>query len=139
MALSNIITSPQVVCYINSLPFARCSYLTYDVTTARKEVKVVDTLQPVEFVPTQAAVRGTIQVYRLHQDGGAEAAGLVATFDKLTKEKYFALLVKDRLTDTVLAQVDNCVVQSHSWRIAPRSHVVGTITWSGFKYSNDAE
>jgi hypothetical protein len=80
-----------------------------------------------------------LQVYRLHQDGGAEAAGLVATWQKLTKEKYASLMVLDRSTDTVLVQVDKFCVNNQSWRIAPKSFVLGTITWTGFNYTNDAE
>jgi hypothetical protein len=139
MARSNLVTTPHAVCYINSLPFARCCGLNYEILTPRREIRGVDILQAVEIVPIGASVHGTIQLYRLHQDGGPEAAGLVATFEKLTKEKYFSLMVKDRLTDTILIQVDRCVTISQSWSIVPKSYVTGTVTWTGFQYSNDAE
>jgi hypothetical protein len=139
MSISNLVTSPHCVVYINSVPFARTCGLTYDVMSPRKELRGVDVLEPVELVPTSLAIHGTFQVYRLHQDGGLEAAGLIATWKKMTKERYASLMVLDRSTDTVLLQVDKFCVNSQSWRVVPKSFVLGTVSWSGFSYSNDSE
>jgi hypothetical protein len=139
MALSNIVTTPHCVCYINSVPFARCCGLTFDVSTPRKEIRGIDTLQAVEEIPVGFSVRGTLQVYRLHRDGGIESVGLIATFDSLTREKYASLMVIDRLTDTVLMQVDKMSVQNQSWSFVPKSFVIGTISFTGLNYNNDAE
>jgi hypothetical protein len=125
--------------YINSVPFARCCGLTYDVISPRKELRGIDILEPVELVPTSLSVHGTLQIYRLHSDGGIEAAGLIATWQKMTKEKYASLMVLDRSTDTVLVQVDKFCVNSQSWRVVPKSFVLGTVSWTGFSYSNDSE
>ena len=139
MAISSLITSPQTVCYINSIPFARCSGLNYDISTPRREIRGIDTLEPLELLPTFASIHGTMHIYRLHQDGGIEAAGMIATFNKLTKEKYFSLTVIDRATDTILFNVNKCSVSNQSWSVVAKSFIVGTITWSGFDYENDAE
>jgi hypothetical protein len=105
----------------------------------RKELRGVDILEPVELVPISLSVHGTLQIYRLHSDGGIEAAGLIATWQKMTKEKYASLMVLDRSTDTVLVQVDKFCVNSQSWRVVPKSFVLGTVSWTGFSYSNDSE
>lgn len=139
MAISNLVTSPHCVCYINSIPFARCCGLNLDVITPRRETRGIDYLQAVELVPIGASVKGTLQIYRLHRDGGAEAAGLIATFDALTREKYASLMVLDRSTDTILAQVDKFCVQNQNWSFVPKSFVVGSITFSGLDYNNDAQ
>jgi hypothetical protein len=139
MAISNLVTSPHCVAYVNSVPFARVCGLTYDIVSPRRELHGIDILEPTELVPSSLSIHGTIQVYRLHQDGGVEAAGLVATWQKLTKEKYASLMVLDRATDTVLVQVDKFCVNNQSWRITPKSFVLGTITWTGFGYSNDSD
>jgi hypothetical protein len=78
-------------------------------------------------------------MYKIHGDGGNEASGLVATWNSMTREKYFSLLVLDRVTDTVLVQVDKCVVTNQSWVIQPKSFVIGTVAFSGFDYSNDTQ
>ena len=139
MAVSNLVASPHAVCYINSIPLARCCGLSYDIASPRKEARGIDVLQPTELIPTGLSFHGTIQIYKLPDDGGAEVVGLIPTWDKVTKGKYFALQVLDRSTDGVLIQVDKCEVLNQSWSIVPKSFILGTITFSGFQYSNNAE
>lgn len=139
MSISNLVTTPHAVCYINSVSFARCHGLTYEVISAHKEVKGIDVLTPIELIPTGVILHGTVQVYRLHNDGGMEAAGLIPTWNKLTRGKYFSLMVIDRSTDNVLVQVGKCAVSSQSWSITPKSYVLGTVSFVGMEYSNDAE
>lgn len=139
MAIANLITTPHCVCYINSVPFARCCGLTFDSMTPRKEIRAIDTLQSVEIIPIGASVKGTIQVYRLKRDGGVEAAGLIATLESLTREKYASLMVIDRSTDTRIVQVDKLMVENQSWSFVPKSFVVGTISFTGLNYNNDAQ
>lgn len=139
MAISNLVTSPYAVCYINSIPFARCCGLNYSILSPKKEIRGIDLLQPIELIPTSLSVYGTIQVYKLRVDGGAEAAGLIATWQKMTKEKYFSLMVLDRSTDSVLIQSNRCSVLDQNWSIQPKNFVTGTIKWSGIDYMNEAE
>ena len=139
MSISNLVTTPHCVCLINSVPFARCSGLTYDILSPRREVHGIDVLPPVELVPTSLSIHGTVQMYKIHFDGGNEASGLVATWNLLTKEKYFSLMVLDRVTDTVLVQADKCCVTNQSWVIQPRSFVIGTVAWTGIEYNNDTQ
>jgi hypothetical protein len=107
--------------------------------TPRRELRGIDTLQSVEFIPISANVKGTLQIYRLHQDGGIEAAGLAATFDSLTREKYASLMVIDRATDTTIVQIDKFCVQNQAWSFSPKALIVGTITWAGLNYINESE
>jgi cytosine/adenosine deaminase-related metal-dependent hydrolase len=137
--ISNLVTSPHCVVYINSVPFARCCGLTYDAASPRRELKGIDTLHPVELIPLGVSLHGTFQAYRLHQDGGAEAAGLIATWGKITRGKYFSLMVLDRSTDSVLVQADRCEVTNQSWTIQPKQFVLGTVAFSGLDYNNDSE
>ena len=139
MAISNLVTSAHCVAYINSVAFARCSGLSVEIATPRKEIRGIDVLQPVEIIPTGLSMHGTLQVYKMHDDAGAEAMGLLATWEKATKEKYFSLMVLDRATDGVIFQVGRCCVVSQSWNISPKQFVMGSITWTGFDYSNNAE
>ena len=139
MAISNILTSAHCVAYINSVPLARTCGLSYDISSPRKEIRGIDLLEPIEFAPTSLSVHGSLQIYRLHTDGGAEAAGLLATWNSLTREKFASLMVLDRSTDSVILQVDKFCVTSQSWTIVPKSFVLGTISWSGFGYSNETE
>jgi hypothetical protein len=136
MAKSNLVTSAHAVCYINNIPFARCCGLSFDIASPKKPIHGVDVLEPVELIPIGLSVNGTIQVYRMRDDGGTEVAGLQATWAKMTRGKYFSLMVLDRSTDNVIIQVDKCDVTNQSWHVTPKTLVTGTIAFTGFGYSN---
>ena len=139
MAISNIITSPHCVCYLNSVAFARVCGLSYNIDSPRKPLHGIDVLQCVELVPVGLSISGTLQMYRMHLDGGAEAAGMLATWNQATKEKYASMYVLDRATDSVIVNVDKLCVTSQSWSITPKAFLVGTINWTGFGYGNESE
>lgn len=135
---SNLITGPHCVCYINSVPLARAASVTADIATSRRVVKGIDVLRATELIPVEQLVGGGLSVFRLHRDGGVEAAGLIGTWDSMTREKYFSLMIIDRSTDTTVLQVDRCSIQKQSWTYQPKSYVMGTITWTGLIYNNEA-
>ena len=135
---NQLIVSANCVCYINNVPLARCSGLTYSVNSMHKETHCVDILEPAEMIPIALSCTGTIEIYRLHGDGGIEAAGLIATWDSLTKSKYFSLGVKDMFADIFILQVDKCVVDSQAWRILPKGHVTGSVFFKGLRYHNES-
>jgi len=105
----------------------------------QKELHGIDVLQPTELITTGLSLHGTLQLYKLHDDAGIEAAGLIPTWSSMTRGKYFSLMVLDRSSDGVIVQVDKCCVVSQNWRIVPKSFVMGTVTFTGFSYSNNAE
>jgi hypothetical protein len=125
--------------YINGAPYARVSSLSINIATPRRDLKTVDTLSPWELLPTALSVSGTLQIYRLHNDGGAEGAGMSGGLAKLPREKYFSLLVINSLTDTVIFQSQNCSVDSQSWDIPAKSYITGRIAFSALDYNNEAE
>lgn len=138
MAISNLITSAHCIAYINTVPLARTCGLTCNIDSPRKAVHCVDTLEPVELITTSLSASGTLQIYRLHLDGAAEAAGMIATWTSALREKYCSLMVLDRLTDSVIIEVDNFCVTGQQWSFQPKAYLIGTLSWTGFGYSNDA-
>ena len=136
---NKIIVTANTVCYVNNVPLARCCGLSYTSQSMHKEMHCVDILEPTELIPTTLSFTGTIDIYRLHRDGGIEAAGLIPTWDNLTRSKYFSLGLKDMFADTFILQVDKCAVDSQSWRVFPKGHVQGSIFFKGFRYHNESE
>ena len=137
--VSNLLVGSQTYCLINSSKLAQVAGCSYTISTPRRELYGVDTLEPLELIPLGTNFSGSLTIYRLHRDGGIEAAGLIPTWNQLTRGKYFSLTIKDRATDTILLHADKCEVQSQSWRVDPKQHVIGTITFSGIKYENEAD
>ncbi len=138
MARSRLVVGAHVVVYVNNRLFGRVAELDWSSMTPRKAHHTIDTLEAVELMPLSATVNGTIQVYRLHQDGGVEGAGMVAHFQNVAQEKYFSIMVVDRLTDDVLFQSDRCAVTSQHWKNG-RGYVMGTISFDGLLWRNSVE
>lgn len=127
--MPRIVTGAHLTLYVNSRAYSQVESLDWSLETPRRTIHVVDTLEPAELAPLGHRVTGTLSIYRVHLDGGPEAAGLNATLQDLHREKYFAFLVVDRLTDTVVFRADRCSVISQRWSAPARGLVRGQITF----------
>lgn len=136
MARSRLVVGAHVVCYINGQMYGRTADVGWSETTPRREVHVIDYLPPWELIQTGVTIHGTMTIYRLHKDGGIEASGMKAVWADLTKEKYFSIMLLDRVTDTVMFQADKCSVLSQNWRIG-RGYVMGTINFTALGWNNE--
>lgn len=123
--------------YVNGQPLGRTIELRTRTAYTRREVRVLDALLPVELIQSGVAVGGSLRVYRMHNDGGAEAAGIVAPIPDQTLEKYFSLLVLDRVTDTVLFRADRCSLNDQEWVYQSRGYVIGSLTFSCITGANE--
>ena len=136
---SGIIVSAATLVLVNSTLFGRVSSLNYTLNTPQKEIRGVDILVPLESTPVACSLSGTISIYRLRRDGGVEAAGMIPTWDSLTRGKYFSLTVIDRRIDNVIFQCSKCSVTSQNWGINPKGMVIGSISFNGIDYINDSQ
>jgi hypothetical protein len=134
--VNRLVVGSHVIVYINGQIYARVADFSYAMATPQKLVHGIDTLLPIETIPTSAEVKGTMSIYRTHGDGGIEARGMIATWDDLTRGKYFTIDVVDRASDTSMFRADRCVVQDQSWRVA-RGFVMGQISFSALNWSNE--
>jgi hypothetical protein len=116
--------------------FGRTADIKWTSSTPQREVHVVDWLPAWELVKQGVSLHGLLTIYRLHKDGGIEAAGMQATWADLVREKYFSIMVLDRYTDTVIFQANRCSVHSQDWRAA-RGYVMGTIGFQALDWNNE--
>jgi hypothetical protein len=106
-------------------------------TSTRRHLHTIDTLQPAELVPLSTEVGGTLTVYKLKNDGGVEGAGLAAEFKNLVMGKNFSLALVDRSTDTVIFNFPQCSVESQNWDFNTKRYVVGQIGFSALSWNNE--
>lgn len=136
MAKSPLLTGAQVVCYINGSICGKVASFNWDSQTPRRFIQTIDTLVPVETVPLPTSIVGTVGIYRIHGDGGAEGLGMVAPNGYNELEKYFTIMILDRTNDMVIFQADNCSVMSQSWAIQ-RGYVMGQIQFRAMTWNNE--
>lgn len=134
---SRLLVGSCVVCYINGTLFAKVSNIQLRMTSAKRHLHTIDTLQPAELVPLSTEVGGTLTVFRLRNDGGVEGAGLAAEFKNLVMGKNFSLALVDRGSDTIIFNLPQCSVESQNWDINTKRYLIGQIGFSALSWNNE--
>jgi hypothetical protein len=137
MAVPLLLSGAKVVLYVNGNLFGKVSSFKYASATPRKKIRGVDSMVPFELGMTTNDINGTMTVYRLIQDGGAEGAGMVAPIVEIPREKYFSLILVDIASNTVIFEADYCSVEDQSWTFEARDLAKGQITFSALDYLNE--
>jgi hypothetical protein len=136
--INQLLVGAHLKVYVNGGPFGRTADFSWEESTPRRETAVVDYLPPWELEQGSVSVRASMTIYRMHMDGGIENAGLKAVWADLPREKYFSLLLIDRVTDTVVFRADRCSVEHQSWR-ATRGYVMGSVSIKALDWSNETQ
>ncbi len=137
MARSALITGARTVLFVNGRPFGRVADFKYDSSTPLREIRGIDSMEPFELAKTVSRVTGTMTIYRLSGDGGAEGAGLVAPVSELSREKYVSLVLVERNTNKVLFETQKAQISNQSWTIPARGYVMGSIQFEGIGFNNE--
>lgn len=139
MALPTLVVGAHLRVYVNGQPFGRTRSGRFKSSTPRRRVKVIDSFVPAESVQLGAEGSGSISVYKIHADGGAQAAGIVAAFADLSLEKYFSILILDRFSDTVVFRADRCSLEEEDWDLPTRGFVTGTFNFTAIDWNNEGQ
>lgn len=137
MARQKVIVSAGVTVYLNNKPFGRVSQFRFSSQTPREPIMAIDSLDPVELAPTSTRVTGSMEIIRTVGDGGAEGAGMTTHFSQLPREKYFSIMLVERISDTVIFRADQCSVVSQSWDFSAKSMVRGSVEFEAIDWSNE--
>jgi hypothetical protein len=136
--MSNLIVGAHAVLYINGTPYAYVSNLNPTISSPQKLLRGIDYLPPLDAAPGPLEYTVAAQIYRHRGNVGLEGDGLLPTWDKATRGKYFSAIIMDRITETVMFESQRSLVTSQSWNIG-RGFVVGSVNWTGLGYSNDSD
>lgn len=137
MSRARILKGADVVCYVNSQLYGQVSSFSWNSSTPKQEIYGLDNPDPYELGVTVTRVHCNMSVYRLVQDGGAQGAGMAATYPDLSREKYFSVQLIDRGSDTIIFEARNCSMESESWNVAARSMVTGNLVFKAIDWSNE--
>lgn len=139
MNQSLLLHGAKVYLYINGRPCGKTVSFQWGISYTRIPYYGVDVHEPVEFIPGSSRVHGTVTLYRLIGDGGAEGMGIVAPIPDLTLEKYFTLALVDRQHDTTVFQANSCTCTDQRWEAVTRSLMVGTLAFEALTYNNEIQ
>ncbi len=131
-----VVCGAHAIVYVNGRPYARVSTFSVQSAEPQREVAVVDTLDIAEEIPGAITRRVSMSVYRLHGDGGAEGGGLAVPQRDAVVQKYFSVLVADRVNDLTMFRADRCKLTAQAWTVG-RGMVTGTLQVNVLDLSNE--
>lgn len=137
MSRARTIVSAGVLLYVNNQPFGKVTGFKFSSDTPRDAIQGIDAVDPFELAPTVTRVKGSLELVRTIGDGGVEGAGLTTNFEALPQEKYFSIMLVERISDTVLFRADYCSVQSQSWEFRAKEMVHGSVEFEALSWSNE--
>lgn len=139
MTRARTIATAGVIVYVNNRPFGKVTGFSFSSQTPREPINGVDSIDPFELAPNSTRVTGTLELVRTLYDGGVEGAGLTTNFERLPQEKYFSLMLVERISDTVLFRADYCSVNSQNWSFPSRGLARGSVEFEALSWSNETE
>lgn len=132
-----LITGPRVLVWVNSKLYGVVKSFSYESDTPRKGIQTIDMSNDVELGTTRVKVRWNMTVYRVGGDGGLQGAGLVARSHEISKEKYFSILVVDRLYDLPIFSAEMCQTDRESGGINAKGIMEIQLSGTGILWSNE--
>lgn len=139
MARSKIVVGAGLSVFVNGKIYGQVTSFKWDSSTPVKANYGIDSLMPYELANTATKVVGSMSLVRVHGDGGLEGRGVVAPLTHLELEKYFSVLVVDRLTGLDVFRADHCKVTAQSWQVAARGKMEGSFSFEGIQWTNEAD
>ncbi len=137
MSRAKTIVTAGVLLYVNNRPYGQVRSFRFSSQTARNPIYGIDSIDPFELAPTITKVSGSIGLVRTLFDGGAEGAGLTASFEQLPREKYFSIMLIEKASDTVLFRADYCSVTNQNWMFESKEIVRGDVEFEALTWSNE--
>lgn len=123
--------------YINGKLFKPVVSLSFSLSSGHHAISGIDLNTPFELAPGPTRIRGSMELLRAREDGGLEGQGVAVLHENILLEKYFTLSITDRLTDTEILYVDNCVIIDQNWNIPSRGLMTGQATFEGMNWTNE--
>lgn len=137
MAKSRIITAPKVKLLVNGKTYGRVTSFNWSSESPRSEKYGLDSMQAFELASTITRGSGNMTVLRLSADGGAEGAGITATYPDLSREKYFSVTMIEIGSEITIFQARRCALTSQSWNIQARGVMAGSLSFDFIDFSNE--
>lgn len=137
MAPPKLVVGARVVLYVNGQMFGQVSGFQWSSTVVQKPIFALDSSSAYELVPTQARVVGSIQVYKVLGDGGAQGQAMTTQFQDVVRQRYFTLALVERTVGVILFEAGRCAFAGESWNAPVRGFVTGSINFEALEWENE--
>lgn len=135
--MSILATGSRVLVYIDGNPYGRAISLQFTSETGVRDIETIDSQMPAELASTRCKIKGQVTYYRAPGDGDIQGMGIVAPFHQISRQKYFSIQLKDRLTGKTLFKADYCKVNSQSGSVSAKGIWAGSFSFTGITWGNE--
>lgn len=133
------IVGASVILYVNNKPYGQVVGFRFSSQTPRDAILAIDSLDPFELAPTSTKCSGSIELIRTAGDGGAEGGGFTTDYERLSREKYFSVMLMERITNTVIFRADFCSVVSQQWDFRAKQMAHGSLEFEALDWNNEVK
>lgn len=138
MSTTKTMRAADLRVFINGRIYPWVTSVRWNATTGTHPIYGIDQHTPFELGIGQSSIKGTMDVCRLRNTGGLEGSGIVPPEQDMLRGKYFSLALVDRLSDTIILQIDEGFVTDQNWQTQPRGLLTGSFSFEGMGWTNDA-
>lgn len=139
MSTAKSLRGADIRVFINGKIYPPVVSFRFSASTGREAIHGIDKSEAQELAPGATTIKGTMEVIRIRASGGLEGAGIAAPERKILQEKYFSLTIIDRVTDTVVLQIDQAAITDQNWQTASKSITTGSFSFEGIGWSNEVD
>jgi hypothetical protein len=97
----------------------------------------LDSNTAVELVPTAYTVQGSMDIYRLINDGGVEGRDVMASQQYSARQRYVSIKLENRLTKEIIFESNYTRFTDQNWDYKAKALVVGTLAFECLNWSSD--
>jgi hypothetical protein len=139
MAITKALRGADIKVFINGRLYPWVVSARWSASYGRHAISGIDQSTPFELVSGACTVKGTFDILRIRASGGLQGAGIAAPERKILQEKYFSVTIVDRMTDTVILQIDQASVSDENWQTAAKSMLSGSFSFEGLAWVNEVD
>ena len=137
MSMSKTLRGADIRVFINGKIYSSIVSVRWSTSNGMHAIMGIDSSTPFELASSTCSVKGTFEILRIRASGGLEGAGISPPEAAVLLGKYFGLTIVDRLSDTVILQVDEAAVVDQNWTISTRSLMSGSFSFEGIGWTNE--
>lgn len=135
--ITKTLRGADIKVYINGRLFKPVVSFAFSLSSGHHAISGIDNMAPFELAPGPTRIKGNMDLLRARMDGGLEGQGVAATHNNILLEKYFTLALIDRVSDSVILYVEDCVIVDQNWNIQSRNIITGQASFEGIGWANE--
>lgn len=136
-AIINRPTSGSMVwLFVNGSPWGNVTSLDLRMSNNSRRRMEIDSNTTAEIVPGPYTVSGSMNVYRLLNDGGAEGRDIMASQQYSSRQRYVRIRLVNRLTQEVIFESLYTRFIDQKWSYRTKSLAQGTLAFECLNWSS---